>query len=107
MRHHLVQQMEWRGNALIWTGLYVGQDYQDKPNEQNRPPLLPPDPVPVYWPRPMQTRPITWSSGLGVIWSNLDEYTFGSWGTLEDGSPALPGAQRLQNLQAVNFMGTT
>lgn len=46
-REDLVKQMEWRGEALVWTGLYVGKDHADVPNEQLRPPILPPDPVPV------------------------------------------------------------
>jgi hypothetical protein len=46
-RDELVKQMEWRGESLEWTGLYVGKEYADVPNEQLRPPILPPDPVPI------------------------------------------------------------
>lgn len=52
MRKDLVRQMEWHGNALVWTGAYVGRPYVDKPNEQGRSPMLPPDPIPVPQPRP-------------------------------------------------------
>jgi len=47
----LVKQMEWRGNALIWTGFMVGKPYLDVPNEQTRPPLVKDDPRPVTNPR--------------------------------------------------------
>jgi len=50
-RKDLVQQMEWRGNNLVWTGLLVGKQYLDAPNEQNRPPLVKADPRPVRNPR--------------------------------------------------------
>lgn len=51
LKKDLVKQMEWRGNALVWTGFLVGRPYLDTPNEQFRPPILPPDPVPVEFPR--------------------------------------------------------
>ena len=44
--------MEWRGDNLVWTGLMVGPQYLDKPQEQNRPPLVKNDPRPVQNPRP-------------------------------------------------------
>lgn len=47
LKQDLVRQMEYRGDRLVWTGFYVGKDYQDKPNQQLRPPMLPPDPIPV------------------------------------------------------------
>ncbi len=47
----LVKQMEWRGDKLVWTGLMIGRPYLDKPNEQNRPPLVRDDPRPVKNPR--------------------------------------------------------
>lgn len=52
MRKDLVKQMEWRGDALVWTGFYVGRDYLDKPNPQLRPPPIIGDPFPVHDPRP-------------------------------------------------------
>ncbi len=54
MKKDLVKQMEWRGNALIWTGWLVHPNYLDVPNEQLRAPILPPDPVPVANPRLQQ-----------------------------------------------------
>lgn len=51
-RKDLVKQMAWQGNALVWTGAYVGKPYLDKPSEQGRSPSLPPDPIPVVQPRP-------------------------------------------------------
>lgn len=56
-RIDLVQQMEWRGNSIQWTGFLVGRDYVDTPNEQLRPPMLPPDPVPVPNPRVQMPSP--------------------------------------------------
>lgn len=47
----LTRQMQWRGNNLVWTGLMVGPPYLDKPNEQNRPPIVKGDPKPVSNPR--------------------------------------------------------
>lgn len=49
----LVYQLEWRGNALMSTGIKVcTRTCYDKPQEQFRPQILPPDPVPVLQPRP-------------------------------------------------------
>jgi hypothetical protein len=50
-RKDLVKQMEWRGDNLVWTGFMVGKPYLDKPQEQNRPPLVKADPRPVADPR--------------------------------------------------------
>ena len=47
----LCKQMEWRGNALVWTGLMKGRPYLDVPSEQNRPPKVGRDPIPVTNPR--------------------------------------------------------
>jgi len=49
---NLVKQMEWRGDNYVWTGLMKGPQYIDKPQEQNRPPLVKNDPRPVMNPRP-------------------------------------------------------
>lgn len=76
----LVKQMEWRGNALVWTGFLVGRPYVDVPNEQLRPPILPPDPVPVKMPRLPQ--------------GNLPYMT---------GVPALPENQRVAELKTFNW----
>ena len=109
-RKDLVKQMEWRGNALIWTGFYVGRPYVDEPNQQLRPPIYPPDPVPIKEPRlPQGNVPFTndfpalpeaqrladlqdfnWSSPVVTPPSNADSV---------DGVPAPPEAVRLQLLQ--------
>ncbi len=102
-RKDLVKQMEWRGNALVWTGFLVGRPFADKPNEQNRPPILPPDPVPVQMPRPMQTQIVTWNNGLGLVWNMLNTYVWNAWGTLEDGEAQVSEAQKLQQLQSYNW----
>lgn len=52
MHEDLVRQMEYRGNALVWTGFMVNKRFADKPNPQNMTPLLMPDPIPVQFPRP-------------------------------------------------------
>lgn len=102
MRKDLVKQMEWRGNALIWTGFLVGRPYVDVPNEQLRPPILPPDPVPVRLPRPQQFDSITWSTTPGT-WVSQTYYTWASSSGSEDGIPALIPTQRLQQLQTANW----
>jgi len=80
MHKDLVKQMEWRGNALVWTGLLVGKPFLNTPNEQFRPPILPPDPVPLENPRiPQGNLPYI----LGV--------------------PALPEKQRVNKLKAFNW----
>jgi hypothetical protein len=101
LRSDLVKQMEWRGDNLVWTGFYVGKDYVDTPNEQGRPPLLPPDPVPVQDPRGMQTTIITWTNGQNDIWSQVPIDVWASWIGCEDGVNALPPNQRLAMLQNV------
>lgn len=104
-RRDLVQQMEWRGNAIVWTGLFVGRQYADKPNEQLRPPILPPDPVPVRFPRVQQPTIITWSQGQPNTWANINAWTWATWTGEEDGIPALPEAQRYSMLKNAFFGG--
>lgn len=98
--HHkdLEKQMEWRGNALVWTGFMVGKPYADKPNEQLRPPLLPPDPVPFQLPRVQQSSQVSWSN-QGIPWSRLPVYSWDSWEGSADGIPVAPEDQRLAALQ--------
>ena len=48
----LVKQMEYRGDALVWTGLWVAKRFADKPNPQGLVPRLKPDPAPIRNPRP-------------------------------------------------------
>jgi hypothetical protein len=99
----LVKQMEWRGNAIVWTGFYVGRPYADKPNEQLRPPILPPDPVPLRNPRVKQPTSGTWSRGQNGTWGNVPFPVWSAWSGSQDGIPALPEAARLQQLQNVYF----
>lgn len=44
--------MEWRGTRLMWTGLVVCDWDYDRPQEQLRAKLLPPDPTPLLGARP-------------------------------------------------------
>lgn len=94
----LIKQMEWRGNALVWTGFLVGKPFLDKPNDQLRPPVLPPDPVPVELPRLQQPSSVTWSNQT-ITWSLLPVYDWISWSGSEDGIPVATEAQRLAALQ--------
>lgn len=50
----LKRQMEWYGNSLMWTGYLVCtvNGCYDTPQDQGRTILLPPDPLPIYNPRP-------------------------------------------------------
>jgi len=102
----LVKQMEWRGNSLVWTGFLVGRCYADKPNEQLRPPILPPDPVPVRNPRLQQPSPVVWSN-QSISWPSLPVDDWVSWSGSEDGIPAAPGAERLAALQIQQEPSTT
>lgn len=99
----LVKQMEWRGNALVWTGFMVGRPFVDVPNEQARPPILPPDPVPVRLPRPPKPTVYTWATAnfntFGGDTINQFSDTFGIF----DGTPALPPVQRSQALNTFNW----
>lgn len=57
---NLVRQMEYRGNSLVWTGLMVGEDELDTPQEQLRPfeakkeLVLPKDYRPPYYSQPTE-----------------------------------------------------
>ena len=75
----LVKQMEWRGNNLVWTGLMVGRPYLDEPSQQNRPPIVKNDPVPLKNPR-------------------LPKDYQGT-----DANPVLPYSQLLLKLNSVNW----
>jgi hypothetical protein len=50
--HRLGYQYEWQGTKLINTRKRVCQLCKDRPNPQMKARLAPPDPVPVYDPRP-------------------------------------------------------
>jgi len=97
-RIDLIRQMEWRGNALTWTGFMVGKPYVDIPNEQLRPPILPPDPVPVKWPRTQKPSAVYWANQT-VPWSQLTVIDWASWDGTEDGTLAATEAERLAALQ--------
>jgi len=94
----LVRQMEWRGDALEWTGLMVGRPFLNKPNEQLRNPPLFPDPVPVEMPKPPHAYNICWSNQF-TPWTQLKVLNWLSWSGSEDGTPAAPENERLQALQ--------
>jgi hypothetical protein len=100
-RKDLIKQYEWRGNAIVWTGFYVGRPYVDTPNEQARPPILPPDPVPVMYPRLPQGTLILWNANPLGNWNGADDY-WNAADSFSDGILALPESQRLSNLQ--NFI---
>lgn len=102
----LVRQMEWYGNSLRWTGFMVGKPYVDQPNEQLRPPILPPDPVPVENPRLQQPSPVVWSN-QSISWPNTPVDAWVDWSGSEDGIPAAPQAQRLAALQVQQQPSTT
>jgi hypothetical protein len=50
---NLSWQYEWSGAALVNLRLLVCQPCQDRPQEQLRAKIIPPDPLPVLNPRPM------------------------------------------------------
>lgn len=52
LRKNLVRQMEYRGNSLQWTGLWVNKVFYDEPSPQQIAPVFPPDPIPIPDPRP-------------------------------------------------------
>ncbi len=51
-RRELVWDMQWRGPRLMKTGFLVCQRCADIPAQQLKPRILPPDPVPIFNPRP-------------------------------------------------------
>lgn len=97
-RCDLVRQFEWRGEALVWTGYYVGKPYVDIPNPQLKPPILPPDPVPVKDPRPPQYFTQTWSQIAYPEWE-FQGNLWNQWGEAEQGVAALPEQDRVRELQ--------
>lgn len=98
-RCEMVRQMEWRGNRLVWTGFIVGPPYADMPNEQLRPPILRPDPVPVINPRLQYADPVTWSNQY-ALWPDTEADTWEAWSEYQDGIPADPESERLTTLQS-------
>jgi hypothetical protein len=55
--HELRSESRWAGEALKWTGFLVCATCLDKPQEQDRPRALPPDPIPIRNPRPENSIP--------------------------------------------------
>jgi hypothetical protein len=103
-RKDLIKQMEWRGNALVWTGFLVGRPFLDEANDQLRPPILPPDPVPVIEPRTQQDQVVTWNNNLiGLVWNELDTYVWNAWSSFTDGVQQISEQQKLQDLQSYNW----
>lgn len=51
LRSELLPQLEYFGATLKETGYYVCAEHYDKPQDQLRPLILPPDPVPIKIPR--------------------------------------------------------
>lgn len=68
--HELVRQMEYRGNALVWTGFLVWNRFADEPNPQLLNPILQPDPIPLREPRVPQnaqnTQPIVMTQTMNA-----------------------------------------
>lgn len=104
MHKNLVPQMEWRGDELAWTGFLVGRDYVDVPNEQARPPILPPDPIPVSDARTQQPTIVTWTIGNNVPWNLVAVDRWPNWNGAFDGVIADPEAQRLAELEVGYFL---
>lgn len=102
-RKDLYRQMEWRGEALVWTGFLVGKPYLFTPNEQGRAPILPPDPVPVAYPRLPQPEQQTWTNNQFTTWAETTDYTWTFSDNFDDGIIAPPETTRLQNLQNFNW----
>lgn len=101
-RTDLLRQLQWRGNSLVWTGLYVGRPYVDTPNEQDRPPILPPDPIPIREPRIMQFQTMWWTNNPLNTWNNI-EWPWASLWDNDDGAQALQYGQALSSLQTYNW----
>lgn len=71
-RTDLVKQMAWRGNKLVWTGFMVSKHRADPPHDQQRTPILPPDPVPV-----LNARPDDAGDGEGLLYTEtVAEFTY-------------------------------
>lgn len=53
VRHeNMIQQFQYRGNGLVWTGFWVNPKFADKPNPQDLIPIIRLDPVPLQNARP-------------------------------------------------------
>ncbi len=98
-RKDLVKQMEWRGNALVWTGFYVGKPFAAKPNPQLIPPILPPDPVPILDPRPEKSSLETWEVTYDVWNFDQNEWQDQYFSNFFDGVAAMSVPDRMTSLQ--------
>ena len=116
-RKDLVKQMTWAGNRLVWTGWWVGRPFVDSPNQQSRPSILSPDPVPIPFPRPPIIGEQVWDmiedgtwEFQGIPWKEentsptkqIGEMITG-WGAPSEAQEALPGQERLKLLQQAYF----
>lgn len=102
-RKDLVKQMEWRGDSLVWTGFLVGRDFVDVPNEQSRPPILPPDPVPVIDPRVMQNQEERYSNNNLPVISEC-YFWMNSLADTNDGTLVMSQSQIRQQLNTASFV---
>jgi ribosomal protein L32 len=76
-RHRLLDQVEYRGQELLKTGIVVCRDCYDDPQPQLRPVILPQDPKPVVNPR-VEQYVFTNSADTALF----DTWTFGITDTL-------------------------
>ena len=89
LKSQTAKQMEYRGDALVWTGLIVGKAYLDMPDPLNRIPTftkLGPDPRPQLNVRPDDLADI-------VTWSNIDD----QWRTILDYWEQWPYAEQVED----------
>lgn len=65
-RRELHEEMEYRGDQLVWNGFLVCDHHRDRPQPQDRPKRLPADPVPVRQPRPDRdfVQPLATAAGV-------------------------------------------
>jgi len=65
VRHsNMIQQYQYRGNGLVWTGFWVNPKFADKPNPQDLVPIIRLDPVPLNHARP---DPIVYDNTISTI----------------------------------------
>ena len=116
-RKDLVKQMQWAGDSLVWTGLWVGKPFLDVPNEQSRSPILGPDPVPIPFPRPPLMEETFWNEIADVPWEFQSFWweeqedspspqlyeTVTGWGAPTQAEQALPRKEREAMLRKINF----
>lgn len=100
-RVDLIKQMEWRGNRLVWTGFYVGRPFVDVPNEQLRPPMMRPDPIPIQQPRLPQGYVPYWNTTF-TLWDQT-QVTWASDATYSDGIPTPLPPITIAELEAYNW----